>query len=167
MTPTPDKAETVEQAAEYFAKIQFDLSNCTENEIRYIGGCFIAGAIWQSQQSLSQFTLKDSNLQPLFNLMSQHGLTLLQSEMFDIINCVQGLSLSEQQPMQGWISVENDMPEDGQIIDTWNGITNRRAKIYLGEFYRHIDLIPNDRVFHISFPDVTHWRVLPTNPPSK
>ena len=73
-----------------------------------------------------------------------------------------------------WTRVEDGLPELKQIVDTWNGKSNRRSQ-YLrighesneAHFYRHIDAIKGDRLGMPYYPDITHWMPLPTPPESK
>jgi len=69
---------------------------------------------------------------------------------------------------QEWVSVEDGVElEDGQIVDTWNGVANRRAIYKKGapyEFMRHIDSVDSDRAYILYYTDITHWMPLPTPP---
>ena len=71
---------------------------------------------------------------------------------------------------EGWVSVDDGLPEDGQIIDTWNGKSNRRSvyrKLATPEqslFERYTNPHQNERVYVTHFPDVTHWLPLPQPP---
>ncbi len=63
-----------------------------------------------------------------------------------------------------WVSVGTP-PEIGQVIDTWNGITNRRCVFTKNGFERHVDMCKWDRALSVvCYPDVTHWRGLPQKP---
>lgn len=69
------------------------------------------------------------------------------------------------QEQQGWVRVDTP-PEEGQVVDTWNGKANRRAIFDAGKFYRHFDLADGDRVARVYYPDITHYRPLPSPPGS-
>jgi len=66
-----------------------------------------------------------------------------------------------------WIKVADRLPENDQIIDTWNGKTNRRSNFMLGKFIRHVDPFLTDRILIVSYPDITHWMPLPEPPETK
>ena len=63
-----------------------------------------------------------------------------------------------------WISVKDRLPENDQIIDTWNGKTNRRSNFMLRKFIRHVDLFSTDRILIVPYPDITDWMPLPEKP---
>lgn len=69
---------------------------------------------------------------------------------------------------KGWISVEDELPQDGQnviVIHDGNLITN--AATYnkeRNEFGRYSNYIPGDRCGAYTFPRVTHWHSFPLHP---
>lgn len=78
-----------------------------------------------------------------------------------------------QAAKEGWIDVNDELPEVGEIIDTWNGISNRRARLVgdQRQFERYVDPIdtkgqPYERRYVAYYPDITHWRKLPAPPES-
>lgn len=74
-------------------------------------------------------------------------------------------AMQEYADQSKWVSVE-EPPIEGQIIDTWNGLSNRRAKFTKGAYERHIDSNNWDRIPVVIYPDIIAWHPLPTPPQS-
>jgi hypothetical protein len=64
-----------------------------------------------------------------------------------------------------WISVEDELPEDGQIVLCF-GIGKIASMSMYGDgiFVRYIDHIPSDRNITIYYDKVSHWQPLPKPP---
>ena len=64
-----------------------------------------------------------------------------------------------------WISVEDRLPEDGEIILA-NGIGKRPNYCIFrdGKFERYVDTVDGDFILSIYFPDIKTWQPLPSQP---
>lgn len=98
--------------------------------------------------------------QPLFDLMQkEHGLTLLASEMNDIIDCVGKLNNQE------WIAAKDKLPEVGEIVLCFRETNIQDIFIQdVGAFAFYAPCVWG--CTELDNWHVTHWRSLP-EPPTK
>ena len=108
---------------------------------------------------------------PLFKFFSdEHGLSLLDSQLQDVIHeCKKFIEpASPSVKADGWVSVEDGLPEDGEdvlcISKSINCpvLSNYNNSAFEVKKYP----CPSDRVLIAYWEDVTHWQPLP-NPPKQ
>jgi len=72
-----------------------------------------------------------------------------------------------------WISVYDDLPEEGQIVDLWTGDQRRANYTFIrnyegnegNNFFRPVDSgISCIRIGTTNYTNATHWRPLPNGP---
>ncbi|HXP51601.1 MAG TPA: DUF551 domain-containing protein [Bacteroidia bacterium] len=168
-TPPESVEEAVKHAALKFAE-QYKSDINRESLAMF---SFRAGAKWDAlQHQIDYKSFGNAILEKVKELLPYHNDEYERYSVMDKIMAIRfefdDLALqtgAQWASRQGqWVDVKDRLPENEQIIDTWNGVANRRAKYMLGVFYRHIDINETDRVLHCSYPDITHWQPLPKSP---
>ena len=64
----------------------------------------------------------------------------------------------------GWISVKERLPEEGQLVDVWDGEYVNPSKYQYKEFGRYPNHTNQDRAISYNYSTTTHWRPRPTPP---
>lgn len=64
----------------------------------------------------------------------------------------------------GWISVEERLPEDWNIVLANDGNNTWLCEYKLKEFYRHAEAYGGDRISEIYYNKILFWQQLPTPP---
>lgn len=108
---------------------------------------------------------------PLFKFFSdEHGLSLLDSQLQDVIHeCKKFIEpASPSVKAEGWVSVEDGLPEDGEDVLCISKSINCPvlANYNNSAFEVKKYPCPSDRVLIAYWEDVTHWQPLP-NPPKQ
>lgn len=109
---------------------------------------------------------------PLFKFFSdEHSLSLLDSEIQEIIIAVEMFNISKLSPAppsgedagKGWISVEERLPEVGEyvLVSLENGYTELMGRLLSNNVWVAM-FLDGEKTADINF--VTHWHPLPPKP---